>query len=93
MVSEKVENPSIYFDIRHYKGQVGPIADAQTYLGHYLGRGCHEGLEPVPFFSGKDYLEANEDVRESGSGPIPALSATGIGERRDPMKGLSLENT
>ena len=75
-----IEN-SLFFDADWYKKNygLGKYLDAAK---HYLEIGWREGKNPSPFFSTKDYLEKNHDVRDAKINPLFHLEKYGVKEGR-----------
>ena len=77
------------FDADFYLEQYPHLRGAELEpLDHFLLHGWREGLDPVPWFSIRDYLADNPDVAEAGINPFVHYVTIGRSEGRAPRSRL-----
>jgi hypothetical protein len=57
-------------DPTFYRAVYPDVAPTVSPLDHYVGEGWRAGRDPAPWFSTRDYLAANPDVRKAGVDPL-----------------------
>lgn len=70
------------FDGEFYRLQRPGVSDGADLIEHFLTQGWQEGYDPSPDFSTRAYLEAYEDIAESGLNPFVHYLVNGRAEGR-----------
>ena len=77
-------DPSPYFDVAHYRLQLGEVLPAQGLLRHYAETGHREGCNPTPFFEQDWYAWQNPDALHAHDNAYLHYLETGRNQKRDP---------
>lgn len=74
---------SVAFDPAFYRATHSDLPSEMDAFWHYRRQGWREGRDPAPWFSAKDYLDTNADVKRSRMDPFYHYLTLGRFEGRD----------
>ena len=74
---------SVAFDAAFYRAAHDDLPPDMDAFWHYRRQGWREGRDPAPWFSAKDYLDANADVKRRRVDPLYHYLTLGRFEGRD----------